>query len=89
MALINAFAKRQPIAAPNDVKRYFVTPQESGELCLMSCLFGDNRDIFFPKLSEKLHLITFSEIAQKYLEQLGYELLNAARKRKREQDVMN
>jgi FlaA1/EpsC-like NDP-sugar epimerase len=67
------FAKRQPIAAPNDVKRYFVTPQESGELCLMSCLLGENRDIFFPKLSEKLHLITFSEIARKYLEQLGYE----------------
>ncbi|MDA7791609.1 UDP-N-acetylglucosamine 4,6-dehydratase [Opitutales bacterium] len=67
------FAKQQPIAAPNDIKRYFVTPQESGELCLMSCLLGENRDIFFPKLSEKLHLITFSEIAQKYLSQLGYE----------------
>ena len=67
------FAKRQPIAAPNDVKRYFVTPQESGELCLMSCLLGENRDIFFPKLSEKLHLITFSEIATKYLDQLGFE----------------
>ena len=67
------FAKRQPIAAPNDVKRYFVTPQESGELCLLSCLTGANRDIFFPKLSEKLHLITFSEIACRYLENLGYE----------------
>ena len=42
-------AKRQPIAAPNDIKRYFLTQQESGELCLMSCIFGDNRDIFFPK----------------------------------------
>jgi FlaA1/EpsC-like NDP-sugar epimerase len=67
------FAKCQPIAAPNDVKRYFVTPQESGELCLFSGLLGENRDIFFPKLSEELHLITFSEIARKYLEQLGYE----------------
>jgi FlaA1/EpsC-like NDP-sugar epimerase len=67
-------AKRQPISAPNDVKRYFVTPQESGELCLMSSLLGDNRDIFFPKLSEKLHLITFSGIAVKYLENLGYEV---------------
>jgi FlaA1/EpsC-like NDP-sugar epimerase len=67
------FAKKQPISAPNDVKRYFVTPQESGELCLMSCLLGDNRDIFFPKLSEKLHLTTFSSIAQKYLTELGYE----------------
>lgn len=65
--------KRQPIVAPKDIKRYFVTPQESGELCLMSCIFGENRDIFFPKLSESLHLITFSEIAVKYLESLGYE----------------
>ena len=65
--------KSQPLVAPNDIKRYFVTPQESGELCLMSCIFGENRDIFFPKLSENLHLITFSEIAIKYLQDLGYE----------------
>lgn len=64
--------KRQPIVAPNDIKRYFVTPQESGELCLMSCIFGENRDIFFPKLSEALHLITFADIAIKYLKNLGY-----------------
>jgi len=65
--------KQQPIVAPSDVKRYFVTPQESGELCLMSCLLGENRDVFFPKLSEDLHLITFAEIAVKYLNELGYE----------------
>lgn len=65
--------KKQPIVAPNDVKRYFVTPQESGQLCLMSCLLGENRDVFFPKLSEELHLITFSEIAVKFLNQMGYE----------------
>ena len=47
------FAKRQPISAPNDVRRYFVTPQESGELCLLSGLLGNTREIFFPKLSEK------------------------------------
>jgi len=65
--------KRQPIAAPNDVKRYFVTPKESGELCLMSCIFGENRDVFFPKLNESLHLISFSDIAIKYLKFRGYE----------------
>jgi len=65
--------KNQPIVAPNDIKRYFVTPQESGELCLMSCIFGENRDIFFPKLSESLNLISFADIAIKYLENLGYE----------------
>ena len=67
------FAKKQPFSAPNDVRRYFVTPQESGELCLLSGLLGENRDIFFPKLSEKLHLITFSEIAVRYLRERGYE----------------
>ena len=64
--------KRQPIVAPTDVKRYFVTPEESGQLCLMSCLFGETRDIFFPKLSEELDLITFSSIAEKYLNHQGY-----------------
>lgn len=67
------FVKRQPLSAPNDVRRYFVTPQESGELCLLSGLLGENRDIFFPKLSEKLHLITFPEIAFRFLRQHGYE----------------
>ena len=67
------FAKKQPFSAPNDVRRYFVTPQESGELCLLSGLLGNNRDIFFPKLSEKLHLITFSDIAVRYLRERGYE----------------
>lgn len=65
--------KKQPIVAPNDIKRYFVIPKEAGELCLMSCIFGENRDIFFPKLSESLHLISFSDIAIKYLHNLGYE----------------
>ena len=67
------FSKRQPFSAPNDVRRYFVTPQESGELCLLSGLLGNNRDIFFPKLSKKLHLITFSEIAVRYLRERGFE----------------
>lgn len=67
------FTKKQPFSAPNDVRRYFVTPQESGELCLLSGLLGNNRDIFFPKLSENLHLIKFSEIAVRYLRERGYE----------------
>jgi hypothetical protein len=47
--------------------------QESGQLCLLSCLLGENRDIFFPKLSDKLHQVTFAEIAVSYLAALGYE----------------
>lgn len=65
--------KRQPIVAPSSIKRYFVLPQEAGELCLMSCLFGSNRDIFFPKLDESLHLISFAKIAERYLYNLGFE----------------
>ncbi len=70
--------KDQPLAAPNDVRRYFVTPKESGELCLLSCLLGRNRDLFFPKLDEDLNLITFSEIAVRYLRRLGYEPVECA-----------
>lgn len=65
--------KRQPLSAPRDVKRYFITPAESGQLCLLSCLLGENRDIFFPKLSAILHQVTFAEIAVSYLAELGYE----------------
>jgi FlaA1/EpsC-like NDP-sugar epimerase len=65
--------KKQPLSAPYDIKRYFVTPQESGELCLLSGLLGNNREIFFPKLSENLNLISFSEIAISYLRERGYE----------------
>ena len=76
-SLLFGFQKRiekaQPIVAPNDVRRYFLTPKESGELCLLSTIFGANRDIFFPKLDENLDLITFSEIAKRYLANLGYE----------------
>ncbi|MBN7797777.1 UDP-N-acetylglucosamine 4,6-dehydratase [Parahaliea mediterranea] len=67
------FVKRQPISAPSDVRRYFVTPQESGELCLMSGMLGENREIFFPKLSENLDLVRFSDIAEKFLDKLGFQ----------------
>lgn len=76
-SLLSSFAtriqKRQPIVAPNDIRRYFVTLKESGELCLLSCLLGDNLDIFFPKLQPDMHLITFSDIALRYLASQGLE----------------
>ena len=65
--------KRQPISAPDDVKRYFVTPQESGELCMMSAVFGENLDIFFPHQDGELELTKFSDIAVRFLEGHGYE----------------
>lgn len=64
--------KKQPIVAPKDIRRYFLTPQESGELCLFSCLLGDNNDIFFPKLDEELHLIPLNDIAIRFLNEKGY-----------------
>ena len=76
-SLLHGFRQRllkgQPIAAPNDIRRYFVTPQESGEICLMSTLLGESGDIFFPKLSEELNLETFSNIATRFLIQQGFE----------------
>ena len=67
------FLKNQPITAPVDVKRYFITPQESGELCMLSGIMGGNRDIFFPKQGDELRLETFSSIALRYIEARGYE----------------
>lgn len=67
--------KNQPLVAPNDVRRYFVTEQEGALLCLFSAILGDNRDVFFPKLSEKLHLVTFAQVAIRYLQSIGREPL--------------
>ena len=64
--------KKQPIVAPKDVRRYFVTPEESGQLCMFAAILGENRNVFFPKLSEHLHLMTFSDIAVSFLENLNY-----------------
>ncbi len=74
-SLLDGFNKRiqmgQPISAPSDVKRYFVTPAESGQICMLASLLGESTDIFFPKLAET-EMMTFSEIADKYLFELGY-----------------
>ncbi len=64
--------KRQPIVAPSDIKRYFITLKEAGELCLLSALLGENRDIFFPKLVSCLKLTSFADIAVRFLEDAGY-----------------
>jgi FlaA1/EpsC-like NDP-sugar epimerase len=72
-SLNNRIEKKQPIVAPNDIKRYFIIPEESGELCLMSCIFGNNSDIFFPKPSKNLALMKFSEIVDKYLINRGFK----------------
>ena len=69
---IERMMKRQPLSSPNDVKRYFLSPKESGQLCMLACLLGESSDIFFPKLDES-QMMTFSTIAEKFLEELGLE----------------
>ena len=65
--------KRQPITAPLDVERYFLSPEESGQLCLLSCVLGRSGDVFFPKLNASSDLRKFSELALNLLETLGYQ----------------
>lgn len=66
--------KLQPISAPSDVKRYFVSPEESGQICMLSCMLGKNREIFFPRL-EEAQMMTFDNIATAFLKEHGYEIL--------------
>lgn len=69
--------KLQPISAPSDVKRYFVSPEESGQICMLACMLGRNREIFFPKL-EKEQMMTFDAIAVNLLHAYGFEVLRCA-----------
>lgn len=71
---LKRIAKLQPLSAPSDVKRYFVSPEESGQICMLSCMLGSNREIFFPKL-EEAQMMTFDEIARHLLAEYGYEPL--------------
>ena len=65
--------QRQPLSAPSDVKRYFVSPIESGQICMLSAVLGSNRNIFFPKL-EEAQMTTFDRIAEDLLTSMGYEI---------------
>lgn len=67
-------SKLQPISAPMDVKRYFVSPEESGQICMLSCMLGNNREIFFPKLKEA-QMMTFDRIATEIIQEHGFEVL--------------
>lgn len=68
---VDRMMKKQPLAAPSDVKRYFVSPEESGQICMLACILGHNGEIFFPKLGEE-KMITFSSICDRFLDALGY-----------------
>ena len=67
---LHRLQKKQPLVAPNDVKRYFVSPEESGQICLLACILGKSGEIFFPKLDEE-QMLTFSSICDKFVEEQG------------------
>lgn len=69
---IDRVMKKQPLVAPIDVKRYFVSPEESGQICMLACMLGNNGEIFFPKL-EEVQMKTFSEICDKFIQEMGYK----------------
>lgn len=68
---LHRLQSKQPLAAPNDVKRYFVSPEESGQICMLACILGKNREIFFPKLGEE-QMLTFSSICDEFVKCEGY-----------------
>lgn len=69
---IHRLQKKQPLAAPNDVKRYFVSPEESGQICMLACVLGKGGEVFFPKLGED-QMLTFSEICDAFIKTNGFE----------------
>ncbi len=71
---IQRLMKRQPLSAPDDVRRYFVSPDESGEICMLACMLGKSGEIYFPKLQPE-QMLTFAEIATVFLKNLGYDAI--------------
>lgn len=71
LGFLERIAKQQPISAPNDVTRYFVSPEESGQICLLACILGNSGEIYFPKL-KKEQMMIFSDMANNLLEEYGY-----------------
>lgn len=73
-AFLERINKYQPLSAPSDIKRYFVSPEESGQICLLACILGKSGQIYFPKLEKKQEM-SFGEIAINLLKEYGYNPL--------------
>lgn len=73
LGFLERLNKQQPWSCPLGIRRFFVSPEESGELCLMACIMGESGDIFYPKLDEKRDMIPFDQIAIDLLKVLGFE----------------
>lgn len=74
---LHRIAKLQPLSAPSDVRRYFVSPEESGQICMLASILGNNREIFFPKLQEA-QMMTFDAIATALLNEHGFDVLECS-----------
>lgn len=74
---IHRLQKKQPLAAPSDVKRYFVSPEESGQICMLACILGNGGEVFFPKLGED-QMLTFSSICDDFVKANGLQKLECA-----------
>ncbi|MDA9234882.1 polysaccharide biosynthesis protein [Polaribacter sp.] len=70
---IERLLQRQPISCPSDVKRFFVSPEESGEICLLTCILGNSGDIYFPKLNEN-QLVNFKSITEDFFKYLNKDI---------------
>ena len=83
--------KKQPLACPNDIKRFFVTPEQSGQICIISTFLGNSGDVFFPKLDFEKDQIFFKDIAIDFLNSLGFEpvILNSEKSAKEYQIQKN
>ena len=68
---LHRLQKKQPLVAPNDVKRYFVSPEESGQICMLACILGNGGEVFFPKLSED-QMLTFSAVCDDFIKSEGF-----------------
>ena len=68
---IHRLQKKQPLAAPSDVRRYFVSPEESGQICMLACILGRPGEVFFPKLGED-QMLTFSSICDDFVKAEGF-----------------
>lgn len=67
---LHRLMKKQPLSAPNDVRRYFVSPEESGQICMLACILGRSGEVFFPKLGEE-QMLTFSQICDDFVDYNG------------------
>lgn len=74
---LHRLQKKQPLAAPSDVRRYFVSPEESGQICMLACILGNGGEVFFPKLGED-QMLTFSEICDNFVEAEGFSKVECA-----------